>query len=727
MASYVLKYGDKTNNGTGLFAAISNHSYASPGTYQPALEGKDLADNSCGVVSLDKPLKFTGPAPDGSCGLGLFTVIPSSGEATAKTPLKVTATAEIVKPTTNQKIATEYQLDWGDNTGVVTKNIPNRIPEKPLPNKLTFDHSYTGPNQNSADGSYTAILQAFRRDEKGVLINCGSKAVVIKITNATNLAPAASCQFDGKLIAKPKAADPNEKITFIATNIKKGDNAKNLPNLWQYNFGDSTISQEIIGKIEKQRISYRYKDKKAYTVTLTGYYKSPSGKLNCGSIATTVAIGVPLGRLSGTQLSSCSIGTLTVVPGKVNLKEEITATLTNLSGVDSVNIDWGDKTPPENQPITGKTTLTTKHTYDAIGQYTITMTGSTTNLTSLCGEVSKEVVVGEKAINYATQTALGGDITLSTATSNGANPLITNFEIKDKDGKVIAAPNVGFSIVVTQVGFESDPEIILFDDKSYKFCGPDVQTTYKVKAVRKATASDAEATSNEINITINSSSDKDKCDTTGVSPVNPVVTPIPTVAIGTQAWMKKNLDVGTMINASVNQANNLIVEKHCNNNDAENCAIYGGLYQWNEMMQYSTVQGTQGICPNGFHLPTDTEWKTLEMFLGMTQAQADESGMNVGLRGFDEGAKLKIGGSSGFDALGGGASSLGSSGLGLFVPPGNGYYSTSTLLDKTNMKGMLPCLDTVCAWDRILSSNDDSSRRGYNSVNAGFSVRCLKN
>ena len=45
--------------------------------------------------------------------------------------------------------------------------------------------------------------------------------------------------------------------------------------------------------------------------------------------------------------------------------------------------------------------------------------------------------------------------------------------------------------------------------------------------------------------------------------------------------------------------NNGIIEKYCYDNNPANCAIYGGLYQWNEMMQYTTQQGAQGICPNG--------------------------------------------------------------------------------------------------------------------------------
>jgi uncharacterized protein (TIGR02145 family) len=88
-----------------------------------------------------------------------------------------------------------------------------------------------------------------------------------------------------------------------------------------------------------------------------------------------------------------------------------------------------------------------------------------------------------------------------------------------------------------------------------------------------------------------------------------------TVLIGTQCWMKKNLDVGTMIQGpslpAGNQTNNQIIEKYCYDNDTANCATYGGLYEWNEAMQYVTTPGTKGICPDGWHIPTYVEFQTL--------------------------------------------------------------------------------------------------------------------
>ena len=91
-----------------------------------------------------------------------------------------------------------------------------------------------------------------------------------------------------------------------------------------------------------------------------------------------------------------------------------------------------------------------------------------------------------------------------------------------------------------------------------------------------------------------------------------------TVQIGSQCWFKENLNIGTRINGALEQTNNSIIEKYCYNDLESNCAIYGGLYQWNEMMQYITIAGVQGICPFGWHIPTDAEWCTVTQFLDPT-------------------------------------------------------------------------------------------------------------
>jgi uncharacterized protein (TIGR02145 family) len=119
-----------------------------------------------------------------------------------------------------------------------------------------------------------------------------------------------------------------------------------------------------------------------------------------------------------------------------------------------------------------------------------------------------------------------------------------------------------------------------------------------------------------------------------------------TVKIGNYWWMAENLNYGTRIDGSKNQTSNGIIEKYCYDNLESNCSAHGGLYQWDEMMNYTTFPVNQGICPAGWHVPSDEEWKELEIFLGMSEADANLTGF----RGTDQGTQLKSGGSSGFNA-----------------------------------------------------------------------------
>jgi uncharacterized protein (TIGR02145 family) len=89
-----------------------------------------------------------------------------------------------------------------------------------------------------------------------------------------------------------------------------------------------------------------------------------------------------------------------------------------------------------------------------------------------------------------------------------------------------------------------------------------------------------------------------------------------TVQVGSQCWLKENLDIGTMIQGDANQTDNEVIEKYCYNNDTANCAAYGGLYQWGEAMKYDTIQASQGLCPPGWHMPTWTEFDTLSAAVG---------------------------------------------------------------------------------------------------------------
>ena len=182
-----------------------------------------------------------------------------------------------------------------------------------------------------------------------------------------------------------------------------------------------------------------------------------------------------------------------------------------------------------------------------------------------------------------------------------------------------------------------------------------------------------------------------------------------TVQIGTQCWMASNLNYGTFINSngpSDNQVDNSIIEKYCYSDSSETCSDEGALYQWDEAMNYSTSQGAQGICPDGWHIPADGEWMDMETYLGMTQQTVD----GVDWRGTDEGTKIKLLGNSGFEARVGGYRKSNGTFAG---SPEYGYFWSST---DNGTQG----------WARGVSDVETGIYRNTINKSYGLCIRCLK-
>jgi uncharacterized protein (TIGR02145 family) len=194
-----------------------------------------------------------------------------------------------------------------------------------------------------------------------------------------------------------------------------------------------------------------------------------------------------------------------------------------------------------------------------------------------------------------------------------------------------------------------------------------------------------------------------------------------TVQIGTQCWMAENLNIGTMVNGYQDQQNNGTIEKYCYDNDPANCNTYGGLYQWREMMQYTTTQGVQGICPPDWHLPTDAEWMVLEEEVEST------TGVNwdtTGWRGTDAGGNLKeVGTTHWLSPNNGATNSSGFTGL-----PG-GYRYTNGTFDQLTYDGYFWSSSEYgsSAWRRGLNYDNAQVARHYTYKTFGFSVRCVRN
>ena len=84
-----------------------------------------------------------------------------------------------------------------------------------------------------------------------------------------------------------------------------------------------------------------------------------------------------------------------------------------------------------------------------------------------------------------------------------------------------------------------------------------------------------------------------------------------------KCWMSENLRYGTFTDAAMPQTDNCLVEKYCAGNSAAQCPVSGGYYQWQELMNYQEAESAQGICPPGWHVPSQQDWTDLEnLYLG---------------------------------------------------------------------------------------------------------------
>jgi uncharacterized protein (TIGR02145 family) len=174
-------------------------------------------------------------------------------------------------------------------------------------------------------------------------------------------------------------------------------------------------------------------------------------------------------------------------------------------------------------------------------------------------------------------------------------------------------------------------------------------------------------------------------------------TTYPTVKLGTQCWMAKNLDFGIQIPGAAVQRDNCVVEKSCYQDNAVNCTNQGGLYQWDKLMQFNTTEGIQGLCPPAWHIPTEAEWSTLFNFYTSN--------------GF-AGSPLKSSGFSGFNALLAGP---------WFDDEISTFDGFATFFWSSTMHG------ATKAWAHAMNNPDPSVSNYPGNRSNAFHVRCIKN
>ena len=198
-----------------------------------------------------------------------------------------------------------------------------------------------------------------------------------------------------------------------------------------------------------------------------------------------------------------------------------------------------------------------------------------------------------------------------------------------------------------------------------------------------------------------------------------------TVQIGTQCWTKENLRVTTYRNGDIipldesggttgygtgqTWLSRTTGARTVYGHNAANLATYGYLYNW------FAVADSKGLCPKGWHVPSDSEWTTLTTYL---RGESVAGGKMKSTSGWEE-SNIGATNASGFSALPGGLRD--SDGI-FFVIRLSAYFWSATENDFYN------------AWYRLLHNSFGSLSRDYSSRSSslksgkqnGFSVRCLR-
>jgi uncharacterized protein (TIGR02145 family) len=182
-----------------------------------------------------------------------------------------------------------------------------------------------------------------------------------------------------------------------------------------------------------------------------------------------------------------------------------------------------------------------------------------------------------------------------------------------------------------------------------------------------------------------------------------------TVKIGNQVWMVENLNVDHFRNGDLIQEVRDIEKWGQSNsgtycyydNDIANGEVYGKLYNW------YAVYDARGLCPSGWHVPSDAEWTIIENYLGGVEVAGGELKSTTGWKS----PNLRATNSTGFRAFPGGYCDNG----GTFYDIGlNGNWWSSTEYDSNY------------AWNRVLYFDGSDVNRSIDTKDYGFSVRCVK-
>ncbi len=491
------------------------------------------------------------------------------------------------------------------------------------------------------------------------------------------------CKGTEEISLPPVAAFSGNPISGEAPlTVNFTDQSTNDPTSHGWDFGDGTTSTQ-------QNPAKTYTNAGNYTVklTATNSYGSDTHIKN-NYIAVSIAGAAPVAAFTATPTNGTA-------PLAVNFTDQ------SVNNPTSWAWDFGDGTT--------STQLNPTKTYTNAGSYTVKLTatnsyGSDTHIKN----------------NYIAVSIAGAvPVAAFTATpTNGTAPLAVNFSDQSANSPTSWAWDFGDGTTSTQ----QNPA------KTYTTAG---NYTVKLTATNNY-GSDTHIKSNYVEVTTGGGG------TTGQPcPGMPTVTDIDgnvynTVQIGNQCWMKENLK--TTRDATGNNST-----RYCYEGNPDYCNLYGGLYTWAVLMNgaassNNSPSGVQGICPTGWHVPSDAEWTQLVDYVvaqGYANNASNPNGSGNALKSCRQVNSL-LGGNCNttahprWEAT---SSTGGFDKFGFSAFPGGKYKNIGSTFYSIGSYGYWWSsteTSSATAYNRYMRYDSGRVYPDYNGKSYGFSVRCLR-
>ena len=208
-----------------------------------------------------------------------------------------------------------------------------------------------------------------------------------------------------------------------------------------------------------------------------------------------------------------------------------------------------------------------------------------------------------------------------------------------------------------------------------------------------------------------------------------------TVRVGNQCWMKENLRTtsyadGTSIDLGSGTSTTVAYYYYPSNNSS-NVDTHGYLYNWKAVMGNSSSSdanpsAVQGICPNGWHVPSDAEWTQLTDYVSsQSQNVCGSDNTNIAMAlAYTSGwlSSMTSTCQVGYNQTANNATGLSLRPAGYYN--GTGYYNFTTGANYWSATEFVS--DNLNAINRSVKNNDAKVSTENHRKYYGYSVRCLR-